>query len=341
MENSNNDVIQPKKIILTHFLSPGDVVMLTAAIRDLHHTYPGQFLTDIRSSCNAIWENNPYLTPLDENDPDVKVIPCDYPLIHRSNTSPYHFIHGFRMFLEEKLNIQIESKIFKGDIYISDQEKLWISQTEEMGIKDDFWIIMAGGKYDYTCKWYSPEFYQTIVTHFKKKITFVQCGSTEHWHPPLKGVVNLIGKTDLRQFIRLVYHSVGVLCPVTLAMHLAAAVPVKENRPQNRACVVIAGGREPTQWEAYPHHRFLSNNGALNCCDNGGCWASRCQKVNDGDEKDKNNLCLYPVRIKENLFIPKCMHIIKPRMIIDAIEMYYSGGALSYNKKSMNKGQNH
>ena len=35
-------------------------------------------------------------------------------------------------------------------------------------------------------------------------------------------------------------------------MHLAAAVPTTDGRP--RACVVIAGGREPVAWEAYPWH---------------------------------------------------------------------------------------
>ena len=43
---------------------------------------------------------------------------------------------------------------------------------------------------------------------------------------PSAVVLDLRGKTDLRQLIRLVYHAQGVLCPVTLAMHLAAAVEV-------------------------------------------------------------------------------------------------------------------
>ena len=41
--------------------------------------------------------------------------------------------------------------------------------------------------------------------------------------------------------------------------------------------MVVAGGREPAQWEAYPHHQFISTNGALRCCEQGGCWKSRCQ----------------------------------------------------------------
>ena len=328
----SQQTVIPQKLILHNHQSPGDILMLTAAVRDLHRVYPGKFITDIRVTCKEIWENNPFITHIDDHDKEAIKIKCDYPLVHRSNTSPYHFIHGFVQFLEEKLNLRIPLTDFKGDIYISDSEKSWISQVEEMGIKGDFWIMIAGGKQDFSAKWPDPDTMQRVVDHFKNKIQFIQTGEEKHWHPPLKNVINLIGKTDLRQFIRLIYHSVGVVCPVTFAMHAAAAVPVKDGRPRNRACVVIAGGREPVQWEAYPHHRFLSTNGALDCCDNGGCWKSRCQKIFDGDEKDKKDLCIYPVQVKHNLRIAKCIYMIKARHIIDAIEMYYEGGSLEYRK---------
>jgi ADP-heptose:LPS heptosyltransferase len=126
------------------------------------------------------------------------------------------------------------------------------------------------------------------------------------------------------------HHADGVVSPVTFAMHLAAAVETKPGKPKNRACVVIAGGREPAQWEAYPHHQFLSTNGALACCDQGGCWKSRCQRVGDGDPKD-SDLCYYPVSVRPDLVIPKCMDMISPEDVIRRIELYYEGGALSYN----------
>ena len=320
-----------KKYIFKNFQSPGDILMLSAAVRDLKISHPN-ILVDIRTPCPAIWENNPFITYLNEKDTDVNVIDIEYPLIHNSNEGQYHFIHGFRKEIENKLGIKIKPTKFKGDIYISDTEKSWMSQIEEMGIKDRFWIIMAGGKYDYTNKWYNPIYYQEIIDHFKGKITFCQCGEKNHWHPSLEGVINLIGKTDLRQFIRLIYHSIGILCPVTFAMHAAVAIPTKDDFPKNRPCVVIAGGREPSQWEKYPNHRFLETNGAMPCCDNGGCWKSRCHRVGDGDEKDKKNLCFFPIKTDyEDIYIPKCMNMIKPEDVIRAIEMYYIGGILKYN----------
>lgn len=320
----------PRRLILRCFLSPGDIVMLTAAVRDLHQAHPGSFQTDVRTSVPALWEHNPYLTPIADTDQTAERINMHYPLVHQCNTAPYHFIHGYRCFLEEKLNLRIPATLFKGDIHLSDEERGWMSQIEETGFRGKFWIIVAGGKHDFTAKWWNPASYQAVVDQFVGRIQFVQCGETHHWHPPLQRVINLVGKTDTRQFVRLMYHADGVVCPITFAMHLAAAVPTKAEKPKNRACVVVAGGREPAQWEAYPHHQFIHTNGALLCCDNGGCWKSRCQQVQDGDAKE-NDLCILPVTINQQLRIPRCMDMIAPQDVIRRIEMYYDGGALQFN----------
>ncbi len=322
-----------RKLLLTCGLCPGDVVMLTAAVRDLHIAHPGMFQTAVRTTAMALWENNPYLTELSEEDPEVETIPMVYPLIHESNEGAHHFIHGYVRHLEKVLGLRIPVTKFRGDIHLSDEEKSWLNQVaeKEIGWRGDFWIIMAGGKYDHTAKWWDPARYQRVVDHFAGRIQFVQCGEAHHFHPRLEGVIDLVGKTDIRQFVRLMYHAAGVICPVTFAMHLAAAVETPPDRPLNRACVVIAGGREPSQWEKYPHHRFLETNGALWCCDNGGCWKSRCQTVGDGDPKDQpDKLCVQPVRISPELVIPRCLDMITTADVIRAVELYHDGGALKY-----------
>src|SRR5262245_49390013 len=104
------------KLILTCDLCPGDIVMLTAAVRDLHQRYPGWFLTDVRTSCPELWEHNPYLVAIAVQDPEAEVIACEYPLVNDSNTAPYHFIHGYIQFLSERLGLDIRPTVFKGDI---------------------------------------------------------------------------------------------------------------------------------------------------------------------------------------------------------------------------------
>jgi len=51
-----------QKLILRNYQSPGDAVMLTAAVRDLHACYQGKFLTDVRTPYPQLWENNPHIT---------------------------------------------------------------------------------------------------------------------------------------------------------------------------------------------------------------------------------------------------------------------------------------
>ena len=305
--------------------------MLTAAVRDLHLAHPGRFQTDIRSSADALWRENSNLVPLHEGEPGVEVLDMHYPLIHQSNRRPYHFIHGYAQYLEQQLGVPIPLTDFRGDVRLSAEEKAAPCPGKELGVPERFWILVAGGKYDFTAKWWNPESFQQVVDQFQGRITFVQCGEAGHWHPPLQGVVNLIGKTELRDFVRLMYHAEGVLCPVTFAMHLAAAVETKPGRPRHRPCVVVAGGREPAHWEAYTHHQYLSVNGMLPCCQEGGCWKSRCQLVGDGDAKDRQDVCDSFVQLTPELRIPRCMDLITPQDVIRKIEQYYQGGIFEYS----------
>jgi len=308
--------------------------MLTAAVRDLHRTFPGQFLTDVRTSCMPLWEHNPHIAPLADADPSVRVIECHYPLINTCNDGTHHFIHGFTQHLGEQLALRIEPGSFKGDIHLAPVEKRWMSQVHEISGEDTpFWIMVAGGKQDYTIKWWDAARWQQVVDHFRGRILFVQVGEAGHVHPPLRGVLDLRGKTDLRQLVRLVYHAQGVACPVTLLMHLAAAVEVKGGRPRNRPCVVVAGGREPVHWEAYPHHQFLHTNGALPCCEQGGCWRSRTVRLEDGDEKD-GSLCSDVLSADAEHArsgpLPRCMDMITAAEVARRIELYFQGGVVKF-----------
>jgi hypothetical protein len=125
-----------QKLILQCGLSPGDIVMLTAAVRDLHGCYPGRFVTDVRTVCPELWENNPHITPLSEDDPEVRYIKCAYPLINGCNTTPHHCLHGFIDFLNTRLKLSIKPTAFKGDIHLSAQERAWYSQVHEVTGED-------------------------------------------------------------------------------------------------------------------------------------------------------------------------------------------------------------
>lgn len=326
-EVSREEVKVRERLILESKLSPGDITVMTAAVRELHQHYPGQYETDVRTPCPAIWKHNPYITGLDESDPTVRRIPMHYDGragrvswadINRSNQHPVHFIHAYCEHLANSLDLPaLHPREFRGDIHLSQGEKSSVSQVEKkLGKPTEFWLVNAGGKTDYTAKIWPAEYFQEVIDRTKDRICWVQVGEAGHYHPELEGVLDLRGRTDLRQLIHLVHHASGVLCGVTLLMHLTAAVQRPAGGRGLRPCIVVAGGREPPHWEAYPGHQFLHTIGTLSCCETGGCWRSRTLPLHDGSKQDRS-LCEFPVD-----GYPLCMQMVTPSRVIDVLRMY-------------------
>jgi ADP-heptose:LPS heptosyltransferase len=312
-----------QKLVFKCDLSLGDIVLLTAAVRDLHRTHPGLFQTDVRTPFPELWLHNPWVTPLDEYGADVRVVPCRYPLIDRSDEVACHVLHGFLDFLNQYLGARLTPTECRGDIHLSRAERRAPGMVEQWVRRDlPYWLVSSGGKYDCTVKWWDARRYQEVVNHLQGRVQFVQVGHPDHHHPPLDGVIDLRGQTTVRDLVRLIYHAQGVLCGVTGLMHLAAAVPVKSGQASLRPCVVIAGGRESPVWEAYPGHQFVHTVGALPCCARGGCWRSRVLPLGDGAPQDrKAELC---VDVAEGL--PRCMTLIESGEVVRRIERYFAGG---------------
>ena len=346
--NRKVDLNKPIKLILDKNLALGDEIMRTAMLRDLHKTYPKKFITDIRSGLMDVWENNPYIKSISDDDKDALKIQCNYDeAIQKCGQRGYHFIHGYSQGLSKtlsnllKTNINIVNHSFKGDIHLSEEETQWISQVAEdkVGHEGPFWILVSGFKDDFQSKALNPNHLQEVVDYFKGKITFVQVGEESHFFPILDGTINLIGKTDIRQLIRLVYHSSGILCPITSLMHLAAAVPIKpdeDGRKWERPCVVVASGMEAPHWEQYPTHTYLNRVYTMDCCRDNGCWKS---KMNERitPKNELGNMCKNRVEITwkgkktkaleklgESYKIGKCVDDISPLEIILAINKYIS-----------------
>jgi ADP-heptose:LPS heptosyltransferase/SAM-dependent methyltransferase len=315
------------KLVLINRLAPGDILVMTNAIRDLHKAYPGKYQTEVRSPCNEIFENSPYFTKLsyDENlyqrgqselhkggkdgttftIGDILCIDMQYPMIHTSGEAGWHFGYGHRDFLAKTLGVDIPQTSICPEIYLSQSERDWISPVLTVTGEDiKYWVINAGSKGDYTLKQYP--FYQEVVDILKDKVKFVQIGLPGHNHKPLNGVIDMVGKTnDNRKLFRVINMSEGVLTCVSFPMHIAAAF--------RKPCVVVAGAREGTRWELYPNQQFLYVNGCLPCATYDGCWKSKyddCTNKVDG--------------------VARCMTLITPNDVARSIERYYQGGMLQY-----------
>lgn len=290
-----------EKIILKCKLSPGDTLTLTATVESLMSMYPDTFEVDVRSPTPAIWENNPHLTKIDDNE--GRLIELEYPLIHKSNQILTPFLNGYLYDVGEKLGIPLKLTVNRPYLYLSDQEKSWISQVQEIVQKPTkYWIINAGIKDDYTCKQWPVEYYQEVVNKTCGLIQWVQIGAKEHNHPNLKGVIDLRGQTNTRQLIRLVYNSEGGLGPSTFLQHLMAAF--------EKPYLCLLGGREPIGWVQYPKQITFHTIGMLSCCKNHACWKSKV--LSD---------CLFPILGLERP-VSKCMAMISAEEVVTILKKY-------------------
>jgi ADP-heptose:LPS heptosyltransferase len=323
----------PERIILRNTQSPGDYVVLSAAIRDIQRAHPGRFELMMDVPQQAVFAGSPYLRGFHKTQPGVKQVVAQYPAIHQSNQRRgIHFMWGFIEDLNQKLRANAVLTEFRPDLHLSEDEKA----TPPCGLQRPYWVFASGGKKDYTAKWWDPQSWQQVVSMMVLKgHRMVQVGGGSHIHPPVPNTIDLVGKTSFRELMRLIYHADGVMCIVTCLMHIAAAF--------NRPCVVVAGGREPWWWEGYtaenritnmlkgqPNwtvpandnfipHQYLHTIGQLDCCQTGGCWLSRIE--------GQGSVCKKPVA-QNGRVIPRCLQMITPEMVVDAAESYYRAGMI-------------
>ena len=289
-------------LLFRNMLSPGDLLMLTIAIRDLHYTYPNQFHVKIESSYPEIFYNNPYLKQWLDNSVFLEIIDLDYrDVFMRKNITGEHFSSGFIECINKKLNLEIKKTTPFPDIFLTEKEKS-NDILSRLGIEKPFWIFNAGFKNDMPLKAYPPDRWIKVIDSLSKKgIQLIQTGHSYHIHPTFNNIKSLIGETDnLRDYFSLMNHAEGAIGAISLQTHVAAAF--------NKPCVVIAGGREQASWVSYNGQVFLSSVGFLDCCKVNGCW-----------KKQKYD-CKHLTKTK--MTQPQCMNLIQPEEIINAVLKY-------------------
>ena len=296
----------PRKLRLIQRQCPGDVLMVTAALKALHTSQPGAFITDYHGHHRELFDNNPFVTHLEPWE--GQEVNLDYGYQINNCGRPRHFVEAFTEFLSGKLGVYIEQRDFRGDVYLgAGESEPW------PGLPERYWILDAGRKADYTAKFWGSARFQQVVDALRGQVQFVQIGAAGDFHPAINGAINLVGQTSIRELIRILHRAAGVLTPVSFPMHLAAAVPVPQGAPE-RGCVVIAGHREPRHWEAYPGHAYLGASGRIRCAPFGaGCWHNKTVKI-DGDA----NLCQWPVQEGEE-WLPECLRRVSVDEVVAAV----------------------
>lgn len=300
---------KPTPLLLKTDQAPGDVVVMTAAIHSLHKAHPGRYLTAVESPYPEVFAHNPHVVSA-ESIPDASPLHMHYPAIHKSNERGIHFMQGWCEFLGFALDIDVPLLTNRPHLYFPELLKPLSTPLSTYG---RYWVVCSGGKEDLTNKRWGYLRYQEVVAR-TPDIAWVQVGANEKQHPRLRGVDDMVGKTTLRDLFTIIMGAEGILCGVSLVMHVAAAL--------EKPCVVIAGGREPVQWNAYPKQHYLHTIGITGCSDpmgntGGACWRSRVKPLGDDAVLDANP-CLYPLTIRDEC-VPECMTLITPEYVAQLI----------------------
>lgn len=314
-----------EKILFQCTLAPGDIVVLTSAIRDLNLAYPDKYRCNVWGERGqlypALLENNPFVdTTITPKTSTRIIVPHYHEEMRLSNTQrDLHFTEAITSNIAKQLGITIRSNK-RPALYLTDQEKANRPQQKP------YWVLMAGCKSDITTKCWSEEHWQSLVT-ILRDITFVQVGAAnrEHWNPSLRQVVNKVGQTTLRELLLYIYHAEGVVCGVTCGLHIAAAF--------EKPCVIIAGGREGPWWEKYPEQTYIHMIGKLPCCEVDPCWKSHIDiSYAPADASDRMSKVCVNLVPKQEQSLPMCMNAITPIDVARAIKDYY--GYQTENKPS-------
>lgn len=340
----------PTKIVLEHFLCPGDTTVMTVVPRELYRQYRGQFEVSVRTAHPDIWIGNPYvINHFSKNDrvpPHYKVVRLGYK--PRDERQGLHFMHSYLADAAQQLSgmgvTNLDLTEFRPYIRLTKDEKKRKPSARGVFQGRPYWLVCVGGKRDITAKWWDPKQWQQVVHALASDNAFpyvAQVGKSAHTasHPIMKGAINLVDKTTLRELIWLVYHSNGVICGVTGLMHIAAAL--------RKPCVVVAGGREAWWWDSYdrrafeqhkdgiseeyhryfplrPPHVYLDTLGRLPCCREGGCWKSGIGEM----QPEKNCVDIVkPERYDPYRSIPqpRCMTLIRPQDVLRAVVQIEKG----------------
>ena len=325
---------KPKEFVLKCGQSPGDILLLAGAVREVMKAFRLEdgspaFLICPDTNFNELWNYNPYVVSRDKLKDPITFESgwCAWWSHQRSD----HLVQEWTRSLVGKINEHFHLELptppmteFRGEVRLSPEERAK-SIVPIVGDDEPYWILDAGSKDDYTTKRWPFQNYQAVVDGLRGKVRFVQMGrrTMSDFHNPLNGVVDCIGKTEdgdgevgIRKLLRLFYRATGVVTPISFPLHACAAVPTP-TMTCLRHGVCIAGGKEPQNFVQTPGITVLSTIGKLPCCALQACWTDAVGDRPHYMKGPSQRRCLMPDR-----GIATCMRMITPEMVIAAVESY-------------------
>ena len=316
----------PSEIVFKNRQAIGDILTMTAGIRDFHRAFPN-VKVGVNSTAMHIWDNNPNIdhdfsmeVAADKEKQEKYILEVGPGfLTNKSNMWNLHLCNAFRVDIENKLGITIPQGEVRPDIWMTEEE-----YNKPPMIEGAYWVFISGGEPGWPVKMYPNDRWQEVINSLPE-IQFVQLGLKGHPYPVLENVINFMGKTEdkntgIRDLFHIFLHAQGTMGLVSMQMHLAAAF--------NLPAMILAGAREPMWFTHYLGQQYIQTNGCLPCAEVTACWKCKVEGCVDHQKSKK---------MEGQANIPPCVDIIHPQEIVTGIRKYYDGGRLKYGQKIQNK----
>lgn len=290
-----------KRILFTTHNHIGDSLISTATVKDFMEQYGDDFSCNVNMVGMGWWENNPYLDRSINEKNAQHIIKLEYDRSQRRAESG-NCISGWAKRLSEYLYIKVTVNQKTPILFFTKDE------LERPPVIDEkYMIIDAGFQTCSTVKNWGHYNYQAVVDELRDDIRFVQVGGKEERcrHSVLNGVINMIGKTSLRDMALLMFHSEGCITPVSMPVHLAGAL--------GKPSFVISGGREKPELTKYPDGHYFSTIGKFSCCSSYGCFKFF------SEPGDPIRSCVNSVRMPGGEYIPMCMVSIDSKEVVNKV----------------------
>lgn len=255
---------RPKSLI--HLgTAPGDDLLCTAVLREL-----------AKREHEKIWMMSSYPELFEGNADVTQVVPVDprYPDCATLWGAKCQFLEYAAIDLEKDTSVPPTRHIIAelcaragvtGSIALRPYFYLTEAEKEKGAWAKGMIAIQSSGlaaKWPMRNKQWFPERFQAVVDRLKNEFTFVQLGSASD--PPLTGVVDSRGKTDIRQTAAILSNCRLHIGNVGFLMHLARATECP--------AVIVYGGREAPWQSGYTCNTNLYT--AVPCAP---CWLwNRC-----------------------------------------------------------------
>lgn len=282
------------KILFTTNNHLGDVLICTSVLSNIKRSFPNLRL-GLKSEYNEVFENSDFFDPEINIDNYDKMMKIEYAPFSQKTASGGTCCEGFN----RSINDRFFSPLGRGFDIIDKFPILNLTEEEKAPAPYyQYWVINANWQTCSETKAYP--WYQEIV-NLRPDIVFVQIGSQESRdvQQSLDNVVDLRGKTNIRELISLISKSKGVLGPVSSTTHIAQAL--------NIPCIAINGNREPAALTKHPKTIHFHKDGGCGYTQKKSCLTFKTSKKT-------NKTCKAIVEYKGFKY-PACMHNVSPESV--------------------------